>query len=76
MMLMTLVWGFGFIVETIVACILVFVMPIQVYLVVGPIVGYGSMGLLGLWTFWYGERQKRIGAARRAATEQIAAPRG
>jgi hypothetical protein len=76
MMLMTVVWGVGFILETIVACILVFVMPIQAYLVVSPIVGYGSMGLLALWTLWYGERQKRIGAARRAAGERSAAGDG
>jgi hypothetical protein len=64
MTLMTLVWGFGLILETAIASALVFTMSIQAYLVVSPIVGYGFMGLLALWTFWYGNRQRRIGRAR------------
>jgi hypothetical protein len=67
MLVMTLVWGAGLIVQTALACVLVFAMSIQAYLVVSPILGYGTMGALALWTVWYGNRQKRIGAARRAA---------
>jgi len=64
---MTLVWGFGLLAQTAAACILVFSMPITEYLVVSPFVGYGSMGALGLWTWWYAKRARRRGEAARAA---------
>jgi len=67
MMSMTLVWGFGLLAATAVACALVFALPIATYLLIGPFVGYGFMGALALWTFWYGARARRLGAARRAA---------
>jgi len=70
MTIMTLVWGLGLIVQTAVACVLVFVMSIREYLIVSPILGYGTMGALALWTFWYGERQKRLGAARALMRDQ------
>jgi hypothetical protein len=63
MTIMTLVWGFGLIAQTIVACMLVFRISIRHYLVVSPIIGYGIMGGLALWTFWYVKRMKRRGAA-------------
>ena len=62
---MTLVWGFGLIAQTVIACLLVFRMSIANYLIVNPILNYGAMGCLVLWTFWYVKRQKR-----RAATMQ------
>jgi intracellular septation protein A len=67
MMIMTLVWGFGLVLEAAVSALLVFRLPIQTYLLVGPIVGYGTMGALTAWTFWYARRTRRIGDARRAA---------
>lgn len=67
MTVMTVVWGAGFIVQTTAACALVFAIPIAAYLVVSPIMSYGTIGLLALWTFWYAKRQQRIGAARQAA---------
>lgn len=67
MMVMTLVWGFGLIFQTLVACVLVFEMSIARYLLVSPIVGYGIIGGLMLWTFWYGNRMKKRGMAARAA---------
>lgn len=67
MTIMTLVWGFGLVVQTAVACLLVFRLSIPHYLVVSPIVGYGTMGGLTLWTFLYVKRIKRRGAAAAAA---------
>jgi hypothetical protein len=66
MTVMTLVWGFGLLAQTGVACLLVFSMSIRHYLVVSPIVGYGTMGCLALWTFWYVKRMKRRGTAATA----------
>lgn len=67
MTLMTVVWGAGLILQTGLACVLVFTMSIREYLVVSPFLGYGAMAALGLWTFWYSERQKRRGAARKTS---------
>jgi hypothetical protein len=66
MTIMTLVWGFGLLAQTIVACLLVFRMSIRHYLVVSPIFGYGTMGALALWTFCYVRQMKRRGAAAAA----------
>lgn len=63
MMLMTIVWGTGLVAETAFACVLVFSMSIQAYLVVSPILAYGTIGALGLWTAWYGNRQRRRSTA-------------
>jgi hypothetical protein len=67
MTIMTLVWGFGLLAQTTVACLLVFRMSIRHYLIVSPIFGYGTMGGLALWTFWYVKGMKRRGAAAAAA---------
>ncbi|MEO8927022.1 MAG: VC0807 family protein [Caulobacteraceae bacterium] len=72
MTFMTLVWGFGLLAQTAAACVLVFTLSIRDYLLVSPITSYGTMGVLGLWTFWYSRRRQRIGAARRAAEEAAA----
>ena len=69
MTIMTLVWGLGLIARTTAACALVFSVPIPTYLLLSPILGYASMGALAFWTFWYARRQRRIGAAERAARE-------
>lgn len=67
MTLMTLVWGLGLFADAAVAAVLVFALSIRVYLIVNPIIGYGTVGALSLWTFLYGQRARRRGDARRAA---------
>ena len=74
MMIMTLVWGFGLVGEACLSALLVISLPIQTYLLVGPIVGYGVIGLLVAFTLWYSRRQQRRGAALRAAAEADPAP--
>ena len=70
MMVMTLVWGFGLLAQTTVACILVvFVLPIGMYLVVSPILAYATMGALALWTVLYVRRQRQRGARAAAAAQ-------
>jgi intracellular septation protein A len=66
MLIMTLVWGFGLVGEAAVAASLVMVLTIKQYLIVGPVVGYGTMGALSFWTYWYSRRKRREGEARRA----------
>jgi hypothetical protein len=67
MTVMTLVWGFGLLADVAVSVVLVFVLSIRQYLIVNPILGYGTMGALSLWSLLYGRRAKRRGEARRAA---------
>lgn len=72
MMVMTLVWGFGLLADVAVSVVLVFVLSIREYLIVNPILGYGTMGALSLWSFLYGQRAKARGEARRAAAQAAA----
>lgn len=67
MTVMTLVWGFGLLADVAVSVVLVFVLSIREYLIVNPVLGYGSIGALSLWSFLFGQRAKRRGEARRAA---------
>jgi hypothetical protein len=67
MSVMTWVWGLGLLADVAVAVALVFTVSIREYLIVNPILGYGTMGVLTLWSFFYGQRAKRRGEARRAA---------
>ncbi len=66
MTVITLVWGFGMLAHTALSCILVFTLTIHDFLLVSPVVGYGVVGLLALWTYAYGRRRRRIAAAREA----------
>lgn len=67
MTVMTLVWGVALIVDSAVSAALVFVLSVRGNLIVSPILGYGTMGALALWTVLYGRRAKRRGEERRAA---------
>ncbi len=58
MMVMTLVWGFGLIAQAGFASVLVFYVSIPDYLLLSPFIGYGMLGALALWTFWY-SRERR-----------------
>jgi hypothetical protein len=75
MTIMTLVWGFGLVLEAIASAVLVFSLSVHDYLVVSPILGYAATGGLSLWTFLYVRRQKRRRAAAEAAGVTTAAVR-
>jgi hypothetical protein len=72
MMVMTLVWGFGLLADVAVSVVLVFVLSIREYLLVNPILSYGTMGGLALWSFLYVRRAKRRGEAAAAARAELA----
>ena len=59
MMTMTLVWGISLVIETALACALIFVRSIQQRMLVSPIVGYSTIGGLTAWTYWYANRAIR-----------------
>jgi hypothetical protein len=63
MMIMTLAWGTGLVVEAAISYVLTFVLTVQQYLLVRPIMDFSSIGALTAWTYWYARRA--IGAARR-----------
>ena len=67
MTVMTLVWGLGLLVDVAASVALLFVLSIRGYLLVNPMLGYGTMAALSLWTFLYAQRARRRGEAARAA---------
>lgn len=69
MMVLTVVWGLGLLVDAAISIALVYALSIKTYLAVNPFVSYGSTGALSLWTFLYVRHQRRKGAERRAAAE-------
>jgi hypothetical protein len=71
MMVMTLVWGLGLLTDVAVSVALIFVVTIRAYLIVNPVLGYGTMGALSLWSFLYAGYARRRGEARRTALAQI-----
>jgi hypothetical protein len=68
MTLMTLVWGVGLLADAALSTALLWVLPIRAYLVVNPILGWGTIGSLTLWNVWLGRRRRRQHEARMAAT--------
>ncbi|WP_095205032.1 VC0807 family protein [Mesorhizobium carmichaelinearum] len=61
--LMTLIWGAGLSGETMLRSWLAWHWPIERYLVVSPVIGYGIYGGLTLWSIWYRTRMKQRGEA-------------
>jgi hypothetical protein len=76
MTIMTLAWGFGLVGEAAVSVALVFNLSVHDYLIAGPLLGYGTTGGLGLWTFLYARAGRRRGEARRAAEADAAQAAG
>lgn len=71
MTIMTAVWGFGLILDVAIGAALVFSLTIKEYMIVNSIEGYGLLGGLIGWTFWYGRRlQTGNEASREAEMEQ------
>jgi hypothetical protein len=52
MTMLTAVWGLGLLAETVAACILLYCMPMQEFLIVNPVVGYGAISGLLVWSLW------------------------
>lgn len=63
MTFMTLVWGIGLLIQTGLAVALLFTVSIATYLLVSPILNYGTFGGLMLWTILYGRHRRRLAAA-------------
>jgi hypothetical protein len=63
----TLAWGLGLVAACALNCALVFMMSIKQFLLISAPIGYGTVGLLTAWTFWYVPRARREAEARQAA---------
>ncbi|RZF59071.1 hypothetical protein EWE75_23745 [Sphingomonas populi] len=76
MIVMTVVWGFGLILDVAIGAALVFSLTIKEYMIVNSIEGYALLGGLIGWTFWYGRRsQTGNEALREAEVEQLSIAR-
>jgi hypothetical protein len=64
--LITLVWGVGLLADVAVSCVLVFSLSVPTYLLVNPLLGYGVMGLLSLWTIGFARRRGLSGNLSRS----------
>jgi len=65
--LITAVWGLGFVAEALVRVALTFVLAIPVFLVVSPIIAYGTTLALIAWTMTYARRAAKRGEEARVA---------
>jgi hypothetical protein len=57
---MTWVWGLGLLANFAVSVLLIYSLSVGQYLVIGPIVGYGTMGALAGWTVLYRRYRARL----------------
>jgi hypothetical protein len=65
-MVMTWVWGLGLLADGLLSILLVYSVPMTLYLIVGPILGYITFGGLAGWTFLYRRHRTRKVATERA----------
>jgi hypothetical protein len=57
MLATTLAWGFGLTGQCAAAAALTWVLPLDQFLIVGPVPGYGVIGALTAWTIWFTRRR-------------------
>jgi hypothetical protein len=62
-MVMTLAWGIGLMVDFAVSVALIYTISVAHYLIVGPVVGYVTIGGLTAWTVLYRRRRTRSAQA-------------
>ncbi|KAA6217576.1 VC0807 family protein [Streptomyces filamentosus] len=73
---MTLVWGVAYVAEALARIALAYVLPTGTMVVVSPVMIYGVLGALGLWTAWFGRRRAAEGERRQAEAEAAAEAAG
>jgi phosphate/sulfate permease len=61
--LLTAVWGLGLVAQTATMCWLAYIWPIGRYLLISPIIGYGIMAALMVWSLWHLARNGAAGKA-------------
>ncbi|WP_405788817.1 hypothetical protein OG753_15560 [Streptomyces sp. NBC_00029] len=63
---MTLVWGVAYVTEAVVRVVLAFTLSTRTMVVVSPVMIYGVLAALGVWTAMYGKRSRAEGERRAA----------
>ncbi|MFJ3517782.1 VC0807 family protein [Streptomyces sp. NPDC090131] len=63
---MTLVWGVAYVTEAVVRVVLAFTLSTKTMVVVSPVMIYGVLAALGVWTAMYGKRSRAEGERRAA----------
>ncbi|MER8045415.1 VC0807 family protein [Streptomyces sp. NPDC094032] len=69
---MTIVWGVAYLVEAAARVGLSYTLSVEAMLVANPVLIYGTLGLLVLWTIRTGKRGRAEGAARAEAAARAA----
>lgn len=64
-MVMTWVWGLGLLADALLSILLVYSLPMRLYLIAGPILGYMTFGGLAAWTLLYRRYRMRLVASGR-----------
>jgi len=67
MLTMTLAWGVALVAECAAAVGLTYLLTPKAFMLIGPVLGYGSIGAMVAWTYAFARR--RIGPQMRAARE-------
>ncbi|MFK0226833.1 VC0807 family protein [Streptomyces sp. NPDC090303] len=70
---MTLVWGVAYVAEALVRVALAYVLSTRTMVTLSPVMIYSVLGVLGVWTAWFGKRRAAEGARRQAEAEAEAA---
>ncbi|WMX48226.1 VC0807 family protein [Streptomyces roseicoloratus] len=70
---MTIVWGVAYLAEAVTRIVLSYALSVDAMVVVNPILIYGTLGLLILWTVRTGKRSRAEGEARAAEAAAAAA---
>lgn len=66
---MTLVWGVAYVAEALARIALAYTLPTKTMVTLSPLMIYGVLGALGVWTTWFGKRRAAEGARRQAEAE-------
>jgi hypothetical protein len=59
MRVLSLVWGVGLIAQGVLLGWMAWTWKVETYLILSPIIGYGMLGVLGLWSWRYGQTMAR-----------------
>ena len=76
MMVATVAWGVALVGEAAVCAALVFLVSIKTYMIASAVIGYGALGLMTAWSFWYvrGRIVPLAHASRTAAASAASLP--
>ncbi|MFJ6798791.1 VC0807 family protein [Streptomyces sp. NPDC091268] len=70
---MTLVWGVAYVLEALVRIALAYSLDTKTMVTLSPVMIYGVLGALGVWTALYGKRSQAEGGRRAAAAAEATA---